>query len=203
MRSRPLNGRLPGEHRQQGTVRTFSRPHPYRTIYAGPGGFSFFQIPRATPRHSAAVAYLHPAMKARQPDGGNAGDDHAIVGTAQGRGVEFERRSCAGDGRARGDLGRRLVESPKRSKYRVGQGPSPGTRVKLVHESPMVGETCRYFMIAASTLKEPHHSINHSRAGRLWRDANTGLPQGAARYPLPCCSFVKTAPLLLSRYPIP
>jgi choline dehydrogenase len=139
-------------------------------------GVSFFQMTAKNGRrHSAAVAYLHPAMK--RP---NLTVEKRAMATRilfQGKkavGVEFEQNGA----RRKVMVAREVilaagsVESPKLLEVSgVGQGALlQELGVPVVHESPMIGENMQdHYMIGCqAALKEPHHSINQlSRGVRL------------------------------------
>jgi choline dehydrogenase len=136
-------------------------------------GSSFFQMTAKNGRrHSAAVAYLHPAMKRS-----NLTVEKRAMATRilwDGRkaiGVEFmqngeKRRAMAG---REVILAAGAVESPKLLEISgVGQGAQlQELGVPVVHESPLVGENMQdHYMIGCQTaLKEPGHSINELSRG--------------------------------------
>ena len=136
-------------------------------------GVSFFQMTAKNGRrHSAAVAYLHPAMKrANLTVETRAMTTRILFEGKKAVGVEFTQH---GETR-RVMVGREVilaagaVESPKLLEVSgVGQGALlQELGVKVVHESPMVGENLQdHYMIGCQTyLKEPHHSINQLSRG--------------------------------------
>jgi choline dehydrogenase len=136
-------------------------------------GVSFFQMTAKNGRrHSAAVAYLHPAMK--RP---NLTVEKRAMATRvlfQGKkavGVEFEQNGE----RRKVMVAREVilaagsVESPKLLEVSgVGQGALlQELGVQVVHESPMVGENMQdHYMIGCqAALREPHHWINQLSRG--------------------------------------
>jgi choline dehydrogenase len=167
-------------------------------------GCSFFQMTaRNGRRHSAAVAYLHPAMKrANLTVETRAMTTRILWDGRKAVGVEFEQH---GETR-RVMVAREVilaagsVESPKLLEVSgVGQGALlQELGVKLVHESPMVGENMQdHYMIGCqAALKEPHHSINQlSRGVRLLGEiAKYGLTRkGLLSYAVAHgCAFVKS-----------
>ncbi|BBC71839.1 choline dehydrogenase [Altererythrobacter sp. B11] len=136
-------------------------------------GVSFFQMTAKNGRrHSAAVAYLHPAM----------GRENLLVETrAMTTRLLFEGKKAVGvefrqGGETRKVMVRRevilaagAVESPKLLEISgVGRGDLlKELGVEVVHESPMVGENLQdHFMIGCQAyLKEEAHSINHLSRG--------------------------------------
>jgi choline dehydrogenase len=167
-------------------------------------GVSFFQLTAKNGRrHSAAVAYLHPAMK--RPN--------LLVETrAMTSRILFEGKKAVGvefiqHGQTRRVMAARevilaagAVESPKLLEI-SGIGQSALLKelgVEVVHDAPMVGENMQdHYMIGCQTyLKEPHHSINQlSRGVRLLGEiakygiARKGLLSYAVAHG---CAFVKT-----------
>ncbi|HLV08189.1 MAG TPA: GMC family oxidoreductase N-terminal domain-containing protein [Croceibacterium sp.] len=167
-------------------------------------GVSFFQLTAKNGRrHSAAVAYLHPAMK--RPNltvETRAMTTRILFDGKKAIGVEFKQH---GEVR-RVMVGREVilaagaVESPKLLEISgVGQGALlQELGIPLVHESPMVGENLQdHFMIGCQTyLKEQAHSINHLSRGvkLLGQIAKYGVTRkGLLSYAVAHgCAFVKT-----------
>lgn len=167
-------------------------------------GVSFFQLTAKNGRrHSAAVAYLHPAMK--RPNltvETRAMTTRILFDGKKAIGVEFKQH---GEVR-RVMVGREVilaagaVESPKLLEISgIGQGALlQELGVPLVHESPMVGENLQdHFMIGCQTyLKEQAHSINHLSRGvkLLGQIAKYGVTRkGLLSYAVAHgCAFVKT-----------
>ncbi|MEO6152917.1 MAG: GMC family oxidoreductase N-terminal domain-containing protein [Croceibacterium sp.] len=136
-------------------------------------GVSFFQMTAKNGRrHSAAVAYLHPAMKrANLTVEKRAMATRILWDGRRAIGVEFiqngeKRRAMAG---REVILAAGAVESPKLLEVSgVGQGGLlQALGVPVVHESPLVGENMQdHYMIGCqAALKEPHHSINRLASG--------------------------------------
>jgi choline dehydrogenase len=174
-------------------------------------GVSFFQMTaRNGRRHSAAVAYLHPAMK--RPNltvETRAMTTRILWDGKKAIGVEFRQ-----NGETRRVMAARevilaagAVESPKLLEISgVGQGALlQSLGVAVVHESKLVGENLQdHYMIGCqAALKEPHHSINQlSRGVRLLGQiAKYGLTRkGLLSYAVAHgCAFVKTRDTL--QYP--
>lgn len=167
-------------------------------------GVSFFQLTAKNGRrHSAAVAYLHPAMK--RPNltvETRAMTTRILFDGKKAIGVEFKQH---GEVR-RVMVGREVilaagaVESPNLLEISgIGQGALlQELGVPLVHESPMVGENLQdHFMIGCQTyLKEQAHSINHLSRGvkLLGQIAKYGVTRkGLLSYAVAHgCAFVKT-----------
>ena len=142
-------------------------------------GVTWFQLTmKAGRRHSAAVAYLHPAMKR---------DNLAVELRAMTTRIIFDGRKAVGvefrqDGKLRRAMaGREVilaagsVESPKLLEVSgVGGGELlQSLGVKVVHESKMIGENLQdHYMIGCQApLKEREHSINYrSRGWRLLKE---------------------------------
>ena len=154
-------------------------------------------------RHSAAVAYLHPAMKrANLTVETHALTTRILFEGKRAVGVEFMQH---GETR-RVMVGREVilaagaVDSPKLLEISgVGQGALlQELGVTVVHESPLVGENMQdHYMIGCqAALKEPHHSINQlSRGVRLLGEiAKYGLTRkGLLTYAVAHgCAFVKS-----------
>ena len=139
-------------------------------------GASFFQMTAKNGRrHSAAVAYLHPAMKrANLAVEKRAMATRILWDGTKAIGVEFvqngeKRRAMAG---REVILAAGTVESPKLLEVSgVGQGALlQSLGVAVVHESPKVGENMQdHYMIGCqAALKDQKHSINQlSRGVRL------------------------------------
>jgi len=136
-------------------------------------GVMWFQLTlKAGRRHSAAVAYLHPAMKR---------DNLAVELRAMTTRILFEGKKAVGvefrqDGKLRRVMvGREVilaagsVESPKLLEISgIGQGELlQSLGVKVVHESKLVGENLQdHYMIGCQApLKERNHSINYLSKG--------------------------------------
>ena len=136
-------------------------------------GVMWFQLTmKAGRRHSAAVAYLHPAMKR---------DNLAVELRAMTTRILFDGKKAVGvefrqDGKTRRVMvGREVllaagsVESPKLLEISgVGQGDLlQSLGVKVVHESKGVGERLQdHYMIGCQApLKEKKHSINYLSQG--------------------------------------
>lgn len=169
-------------------------------------GVSFFQMTAKNGRrHSAAVAYLHPAMKrANLAVETRAMTTRILWDGQRAIGVEFvqngvTRRAMAG---REVILAAGAVESPKLLEISgVGQGALlQSLGVPVVHESPMVGENLQdHYMIGCqAALKEPRHSINRlSRGARLLGQiAKYGLTRkGLLSYAVAHgCAFAKSRP---------
>ncbi len=136
-------------------------------------GVTWFQLTmKDGRRNSAAVAYLHPAMK--RPNlqvETRAMTTRILFDGKKAIGVEFRQN---GETR-RVMVGREVilaagsVESPKLLEISgVGQGALlQELGVKLVHESPLVGENMQdHYMIGCQApLKEKKHSINYLSRG--------------------------------------
>ena len=137
-------------------------------------GVTWFQLTlKAGRRHSAAVAYLHPAM---------ARDNLAVELRAMTTRILFQGRKAVGvefrqDGKMRRVMvGREVilaagsVESPKLLEISgVGQGELlRSLGIDVVHESKLVGENLQdHYMIGCQApLKERNHSINYMSRGR-------------------------------------
>jgi choline dehydrogenase len=174
-------------------------------------GCSFFQMTAKNGRrHSAAVAYLHPAMK--RPNltvETRAMTTRILWDGKKAIGVEFKqhgetRRAMAG---REVILAAGAVESPKLLEISgVGQGALlQQLGVAVVHESPMVGENLQdHYMIGCqAALKEPGHSINELSRGvkLLGQIAKYGLTRkGLLSYAVAHgCAFVKSRDTL--QYP--
>lgn len=171
-------------------------------------GVSWFQLTwKNGRRHSAAVGYLHPAMK--RPNlqvETRAMTTRIIFNGKKAVGVEFTQR---GETR-KVMVGREVilaagsVESPKLLEISgVGQGALlQKLGVDVVHESPMVGENMQdHFMIGCQArLKEDSHSVNHLSTGlNLAKEvAKYGLGRkGLLSYPVAHgTAFAKTRPEL-------
>ena len=137
-------------------------------------GVMWFQLTmKSGRRHSAAVAYLHPAMNRENLHVETRAMTTRIL--FQGRkavGVEFRQHGQT----RRVMAGREVivaagsVESPKLLEISgVGQGQLlQSLGIKLVHESPLVGENMQdHYMIGCQApLKEREHSINYLSKGR-------------------------------------
>ena len=167
-------------------------------------GCSFFQMTaRNGRRSSAAVAYLHPAMK--RPNllvEKRAMTTKILWDGKKAIGVEFRQ-----NGETRRAIAARevivsagSVESPKLLEISgVGQGALlQELGVPVVHESRMVGENMQdHYMIGCqAALKEPHHSINELSRGvkLLGQIAKYGLTRkGLLSYAVAHgCAFVKS-----------
>ncbi|MXO65183.1 GMC family oxidoreductase [Altericroceibacterium endophyticum] len=136
-------------------------------------GVSWFQLTwKNGRRHSAAVAYLHPAMK--RPNLAvetRAMTTRILFDGKKAVGVEFTQRGQT----RRVMVGREVilsagsVESPKLLEISgIGQGALlKDLGVPVVHESAMVGENLQdHFMIGCQArLREDWHSINHRSTG--------------------------------------
>ena len=142
-------------------------------------GVTWFQLTmKAGRRHSAAVAYLHPAMK--RPN-------LLVEKRAMTTRILFEGKRAVGVEFRQGGQTRRVmaarevilsagsVESPKLLEI-SGVGQAARLRdlgVEVVHDSPMVGENLQdHYMIGCQTrLREDAHSINHLSTGlKLMRE---------------------------------
>jgi len=136
-------------------------------------GVMWFQLTMKNGRrHSAAVGYLHPAMKR---------ENLAVELRAMTTRVLFDGRKAVGvefrqDGKTRRVMvGREVilaagsVESPKLLEISgIGQGALlQSLGIKLVHESKLVGENLQdHYMIGCQApLKERNHSINYLSKG--------------------------------------
>ena len=167
-------------------------------------GVSFFQLTAKNGRrHSAAVAYLHPAMK--RPN-------LTVETRAMTTRILFDGKKAVGvEFRQHGEIRRVMVgrevilaagavESPKLLEISgIGQGALlQELGVPVVHEAPMVGENLQdHFMIGCQTyLKEQAHSINHLSRGvkLLGQIAKYGVTRkGLLSYAVAHgCAFVKT-----------
>jgi choline dehydrogenase len=167
-------------------------------------GCSFFQMTaRNGRRHSAAVAYLHPAMK--RPNlkvETRAMTTRILWDGRKAVGVEFKQRGETRRVMALREviLAAGAVESPKLLEISgVGQGALlQSLGVDVVQDSPLVGENMQdHYMIGCqAALKEPHHSINRlSRGFRLLGEiAKYGLTRkGLLSYAVAHgCAFVKS-----------
>jgi choline dehydrogenase len=137
-------------------------------------GVTWFQLTmKDGRRNSAAVAYLHPAMKR---------DNLYVETRAMTTRILFKGRKAVGmEFRQHGETRRVMVarevilaagsvESPKLLEISgVGQGPLlQSLGVKVVHESRGVGENLQdHYMIGCQApLKERDHSINYLSQGR-------------------------------------
>ncbi|WP_126173134.1 GMC family oxidoreductase [Altericroceibacterium xinjiangense] len=167
-------------------------------------GVSFFQITAKNGRrHSAAVAYLHPAMK--RPNltvETRAMTTRILFQGKKAVGVEFKQHGQT----RRVMVGREVivaagaVESPKLLEISgVGQGGLlQELGVSVVHESPMIGENLQdHYMIGCQTyLKEEEHSINQLSRGTklLGQIAKYGTTRkGLLSYAVAHgCAFAKT-----------
>ncbi|OYW45939.1 MAG: choline dehydrogenase [Sphingomonadales bacterium 32-68-7] len=136
-------------------------------------GASFFQMTAKNGRrHSAAVAYLHPAMsRANLTVEKRAMATRILWDGKKAIGVEFEQNGVRRKVMAAREviLAAGAVESPKLLEISgVGQGALlQELGVPVVHVAPLVGENMQdHYMIGCQTaLKEPHHSINELSRG--------------------------------------
>jgi choline dehydrogenase len=167
-------------------------------------GCSFFQMTaRNGRRSSAAVAYLHPAMKRpnllvekRAMTTKILWDGKKAIGVEFGQNGETRRAIAAREV----IVSAGSVESPKLLEISgVGQGALlRELGVPVVHESRMVGENMQdHYMIGCqAALKEPHHSINELSRGvkLLGQIAKYGLTRkGLLSYAVAHgCAFVKS-----------
>ncbi len=136
-------------------------------------GVSFFQLTMKNGRrHSAAVAYLHPAMSR---------ENLLVEKRAMATRILFEGKKAVGVEFRQGGETRRVrvrrevilsagaVESPKLLEVSgVGQPELlKELGVEVVHAAPMVGENLQdHYMIGCqAALKEQAHSINHLSRG--------------------------------------
>lgn len=136
-------------------------------------GVTWFQLTmKAGRRHSAAVAYLHPAMK--RPNllvEKRAMTTRILFDGKRAVGVEFRQHGETRRVMAAREviLAAGSVESPKLLEI-SGVGQAARLRdlgVEVVHDSPMVGENLQdHYMIGCQTrLREDWHSINHLSTG--------------------------------------
>jgi choline dehydrogenase len=167
-------------------------------------GCTWFQMTaKGGKRHSAAVAYLHPAMKR---------DNLHVELRAMTTKILFEGKKAVGiefmqHGKKRKVMAARevilaagSVESPKLLEISgVGQGALlQELGVAVVHDAPMVGENMQdHVMIGCQArLKEDWHSINHRATGlNLIKEiakygiSKTGILSMAVAHG---CAFVKS-----------
>jgi len=174
-------------------------------------GVSFFQMTaRNGRRHSAAVAYLHPAM---------GRENLEVITRAMTTRILFEGRKAVGvefehHGQRRRVMASRevilaagSVESPKLLEISgIGQAALlKELGVEVLQDSPMVGENMQdHYMIGCqAALKEDAHSINHLSRGvkLLGQIAKYGITRkGLLSYAVAHgCAFVKSRDTL--QYP--
>ena len=171
-------------------------------------GVTWFQLTaRGGKRHSAAVAYLHPAMKRHNLEVElRAMTTRILFDGKRAVGVEFKQHGETRRVMARREviLAAGSVESPKLLEISgIGQGTLlQELGIQVVHESPMVGENMQdHVMIGCQArLKEDWHSINYRATGlNLVKEiakyglSRTGILSMAVAHG---CAFVKSRPEL-------
>ena len=167
-------------------------------------GVTWFQLTaRGGKRHSAAVAYLHPAMKRLNLEVElRAMTTRILFDGKRAIGVEFKRHGETRRVMARREviLAAGSVESPKLLEISgIGQGALlQELGIQVVHDSPMVGENMQdHVMIGCQArLKEDWHSINYRATGlNLVKEiakyglSRTGILSMAVAHG---CAFVKS-----------